>query len=607
MIEVFSVDFLLMPARIAEEGDTNSSCPAIMPGAVLDEENARALALLLQSVGIQDVDLQLSTSRALYLSGRNKTGQSMVLKFRITNSEETLQLVRREADFFIQANQKRLKGVGTLLYSLPCGVGSMQFAAKLIWGDAHFAILAMRSWSLNGTDVQSSVHNCLKQSGGDIPDMARHLMRELLKIFSALHEKSMALGGNDWTGMALCHGQKLVLIEAGHALVVKENRNYVIPAVHAKASGPEQPQHLRPEDVESATLQSINLKLTDRNLCVLNGDGYFGPDLSETNLLDRYKRHDKVAIALNTLSLLVDKKFDNSLVDQLVSAGTISNLANLVGCSINEAQKPCVARLFQSIHQLLQGQHAAHVLRGKGAQLPLLTSKQASLAWGPGIPVPRRVVPELIDRETGLPEYTADLLLQHRDKKRGLGVILSQDVRKGELVTLYAGDEVDGLSKYCLPVGHKTDVGRKVDGICSPKWPFQRYIDRALVGQFMNSSRRVYNTRAPGNVRADWDRIFTDKDGVIHVPFIAVDNLNVGQELVWCYDWRSQGFGNLDEDSPSDEEFDPSVGLIIPAATQGAPKVRFPDACRLLPALLPYNMNPWPPFDNQQNPLLFPY
>jgi hypothetical protein len=201
----------------------------------------------------------------------------MVLKFRITNSEETLQLVRREADFFIQANQKRLKGVGTLLYSLPCGVGSMQFAAKLIWGDAHFAILAMRSWSLNGTDVQSSVHNCIKQSGGDIPDMARHLMRELLKIFSALHEKSMALGGNDWTGMALCHSQKLVLIEAGHALVVKENRNYVIPAVHAKASGPAQPQHLRPEDVESATLQSINLKLTDRNLCVLNGDGYLGP------------------------------------------------------------------------------------------------------------------------------------------------------------------------------------------------------------------------------------------------------------------------------------------------------------------------------------------
>jgi hypothetical protein len=97
-----------------------------------------------------------------------------------------------------------------------------------------------------------------------------------------------------------------------------------------------------------------------------------------------------------------------------------------------------------------------------------------------------------------------------------------------------------------------------LDGICTPQWPFERYVAQAQVGHLLNSCRTDPRTRSKGNANVVpvFEKVLRDKDGVLQVPFYACKDIQAGQELVWDYNFKAMGRGYLDAESPSEEEID---------------------------------------------------
>ncbi len=204
--------------------------------------------------------------------------------------------------------------------------------------------------------------------------------------------------------------------------------------------------------------------------------------------------------------------------------------------------------------------------------------------WGEGLPVPSKVVPELVHTATKAPAQTPELLLKVLDKAKGISVLAGAYIQKDQVVTLYAGNVGNGLpSKYVLPI---CEFNKQfLDGICTPQWPFERYVAQAQVGHLISSCRTDATKRRKGYANVfpalgihcqSRDKVFRDKDGVLQVPFYALKDIQAGQELVWDYNFKAVGRGSLDVESLSEEEIDEELlDGCAEASGEGGLKVKF--------------------------------
>ncbi len=73
--------------------------------------------------------------------------------------------------------------------------GNAAHAAKFTWGKETFSVISMQDWLKNGNDLKEWIVDVRKKCDGDIPDLYRRVLHQLIVIVAGLHGKGLFLGG----------------------------------------------------------------------------------------------------------------------------------------------------------------------------------------------------------------------------------------------------------------------------------------------------------------------------------------------------------------------------------------------------------------------------
>jgi hypothetical protein len=556
----------------------------------MDVQTAQSLAQILELNGLKSVTVKKLMKHSLLLDSISKNDEAITLKIRREKKQRPEHsLFYRELEFMQDANRHlgRMRPcMPSLMHVLVADGKKLGCSAIVSIGSEIFSVVSMQALGMDGNDFRKWILEYCQKCGGDFPDDLRELLRQLVGTIADLHSKGMALGGFELSDFVFVPGpeMRILFIEAGHGVLNTNLRKYTKPGVPTPQPGPM--QALTAEDMSGAKLKRINTYVADSfnrsPLPWFRNQSYFDGEPCDDNLsvLNACEAMDCRAVAINMCCLLGDGKIDHQKKQALISAQSISDLANQVNCRINTPQRRCMARVLTVLRHLLQSKlPASSILRLKGVQFPILSSEQATLISGNnGLLVPSKEVPELRDEKTGQPLRTADLLLKDWEVK-GLKTIAASRIEDGKLVTLYAGAEASGNSwpsRYGLTLIQGNSSSR-VDALYSSTWTFERFVRQAQIGHILNSSRKVATTKKKGNVVVVIQKQFRDSDGVLQVPMYACRDIEAGEELVWDYDFKANEGGSLMEDSPPEEEFDSSYIYDEGAETEGVLKVNHPN------------------------------
>ncbi len=71
---------------------------------------------------------------------------------------------------------------------------TVTYAAKFELGKETYSVISMQNWLKNGNDLKEWIINMRKECYGDIPDLYRQVLYQLIVIVAGLHNKGLFLG-----------------------------------------------------------------------------------------------------------------------------------------------------------------------------------------------------------------------------------------------------------------------------------------------------------------------------------------------------------------------------------------------------------------------------
>ena len=253
---------------------------------------------------------------------------------------------------------------------------------------------------------------------------------------------------------------------------------------------------------------------------------------------------------------------DQELQKSLKSASGPNEMARLLQCPENgqrDANKRTCALLCKMFNNNPGSRVSAErAAKSHAMQMPLLTKPQATELASGGIEVPGGKVPcfDKVSKPRFAQGIAPPLRLKPKKhgKKPGMGTFAACKIKKFAFVTSYSGEqtgEANAFSIYTLSLLRGLD---RLRARYSSDWTLERYIIECAIGHILNSSRVVSTKRKAGNVYLDLSQAVIDDNGNMKVPMFALRDIEEGEELVWCYDWKAGACEPFKTDSTSEND-----------------------------------------------------
>ncbi len=540
--------------------------------ACISRNDLRSLTSVLQ--GFTGLSVQYIGSESLFLKAKSPI--EITLKIRPDpnlSSNKRVSKTYREVEFGLVVSARLVRKPKTVFELFPnqhWHKGSWSSMAQIDLGRGRiFSGLSLHPIIAFGIDAQNWVRKYRKSNNGECPDDLRELMVILMKSLSWLHERCMSPNGFLLDSIGFCHGKlNPVLTELAGGAVGKPGRQYIAakpkPDTQNTSETPSnaksvkivktnqieeilnKQQHLSmlsPCDLETSRLTRGAVRIAKRSI----ESGH-----NATLALAACRDNDSESVAKCFLMLLTgwNEQQINSHMAGLKQAKSVEKFARIINWPLTK-QRTTLPRLLGAVQNLLSEnpKSLADAHMSKQFQFVILNDDLTEQSLNGGIQVPAGfTVPNKMTNSRKMTPPVSIRQAQNTDAdpkhgKRGLGVFAEGEIKKGQFVIDYGGQVVTGTpSLWSVSLRHY--ISALDGGFCS-EFPLETAIQERAFGCLLNSSRIVHDRKRPGNVRLVRELAYIDQNGFLKIPMEAICDINAGEELLWCYDFKAGAAGDL--------------------------------------------------------------